>query len=93
MNMSDFIAGLAHPVSGADHILAMVAIGLWSAIAGGRAMWAWAAAFVAMVAIGFAAPISGLNVPLVEPALASSIVVLVLLVALAVRKCVACARF
>jgi len=85
MNMSDFIAGLAHPVSGADHILAMVAIGLWSVVAGGRAMWAWPAAFVATVVVGFAAAVSGLHVPLVEPAMASSIVVLGLLVALAVR--------
>ena len=35
MNMSDFLAGLAHPVTGADHILAMVAIGLWGVVAGG----------------------------------------------------------
>ena len=46
MNMSDFVAGLAHPVSGADHILAMVAIGLWGVVAGGRAVWAWPAAFL-----------------------------------------------
>ena len=85
MNMSDFVAGLTHPVSGADHILAMVAIGLWGVIAGGRAVWAWPAAFVTMVVMGFVAAISGLHVPLVEPAIASSIVVLGLLVALAVR--------
>lgn len=85
MYMSDFIAGLAHPVSGADHVLAMVAIGLWGVIAGGRAVWAWPAAFVAMVLMGFATAICGLQVPLVEPAIAASIVVLGLLVALAVR--------
>jgi urease accessory protein len=83
--MSDFVAGLAHPVSGVDHILAMVAIGLWGVIAGGRALWAWPAAFVAMVVLGFAAAISGLHVPFVEPMIASSIVALGLLVALAVR--------
>jgi urease accessory protein len=39
MHIGDFVAGLAHPISGADHILAMVAIGLWGALAGGRALW------------------------------------------------------
>ena len=85
MNMSDFLAGLSHPIGGADHILAMVAIGLWGAMAGGRALWAWPAAFVTMVLVGFAAATSGVQTPLVEPAIASSIVVLGLLIALAVR--------
>jgi urease accessory protein len=83
--MADFFEGLAHPINGADHILAMVAIGLWGAAAGGRALWAWPAAFVVMILTGFAAAILGLRVPLVEPAILSSIVVLGLLVALAVR--------
>jgi urease accessory protein len=85
MNPGDLIAGLAHPLSGADHMLAMVAIGLWAVIAGGRALWAWPAAFVAMVLMGFVAAIFGLHVPLVEPAIAASIVALGLLVALAVK--------
>ncbi len=85
MSMSDLVAGLAHPVSGADHILAMLAIGLWGVVAGGRALWAWPATFVAMVLVGFAAATLGLQVPFVEPAIVSSIVVLGLLVALAVR--------
>jgi urease accessory protein len=85
VNMSDLAAGLAHPFSGADHILAMLAIGLWGVVAGGRAMWAWPAAFVAMVLVGFAAAILGLHVPFVQPAIVSSIVVLGLLVAFAVQ--------
>jgi urease accessory protein len=85
MNMSDFVTGLAHPISGADHILAMVAIGLWGVIGGGRAVWAWPAAFVAMVVMGFSAGVCGFHVPLVEPAIASSIVIFGLLVGLAVR--------
>src|SRR5215470_13495798 len=85
MNLSDFVTGLVHPLGGADHILAMVGIGLWGVIAGGRALWAWPAAFVTMVLVGFAAAVSGVQAPLVEPAIASSIVVLGLLIALAVR--------
>jgi urease accessory protein len=85
MYMSNFVTGLAHPVSGADHVLAMVAIGLWGVIAGGRALWIWPAAFVAMILVGFCAAILGVQAAVVEPAIASSIVVLGLLVALAVR--------
>ncbi len=35
-----FTAGLAHPLGGLDHILAMVAVGLWASLIGGRALWA-----------------------------------------------------
>src|SRR5215475_6672269 len=82
---SSFASGIAHPLSGADHILAMVAVGLWGVVAGGRALWVWPAAFVSMVLVGFAAAMSGVQTPFVEPAIASSIVVLGLLIALAVR--------
>lgn len=85
MYFTDFIEGLAHPVSGADHIIAMVAIGLWGAVAGGRAVWAWPLVFVTMVLAGFVAATFGLHVPLVQPAIASSIVVLGLLIAFAVK--------
>jgi urease accessory protein len=83
--MSNFVAGLWHPIGGADHILAMVAIGLWGVIAGGRALWVWPAAFVTMVLAGFAAAIFGVHVPFVQPAIGASIVVLGLLIGLAVK--------
>jgi len=82
---SSFASGIAHPLHGADHILAMVAIGLWAVPAGGRAIWAWPAAFIAMMLTGFAAAASGLEIPFVEPAIWLSIIVLGLLVALAVK--------
>src|SRR5262245_47836055 len=71
-----FAAGIAHPLHGADPILAMVAVGLWGVLAGGRAVWVWPTAFVAMMLTGFAAAIFGLQVPFVEPAIASSVVIL-----------------
>jgi|SRR5262245_13156722 len=80
-----FAAGIAHPLHGADHILAMVAVGLWGALAGGRAIWVWPTAFVAMMLTGFAAATCGLQVPFVEPAIASSVVILGLFAALAVK--------
>src|SRR5262249_56158231 len=51
---NSFASGIAHPLHGADHILAMVAVGLWAALPGGRAIWAWPTAFIAMMLTGFA---------------------------------------
>ena len=78
-------AGLSHPVSGLDHVLAMVAVGLWAGMLGGRAAIAVPAAFVAVMAAGFAVASAGIALPLVEPAILASIVVLGLVVASAVR--------
>src|SRR5262249_61821208 len=48
-----FASGFAHPWTGLDHVLALLAVGLWAGLTGGRALWAWPAAFVsAMVAGG-----------------------------------------
>src|SRR3712207_6167210 len=47
-----FAHGFAHPILGFDHVLAMVSVGLWAGLVGGRAVWAWPAAFVAVMAAG-----------------------------------------
>ena len=82
---SSFASGIAHPIHGADHILAMVAIGLWAALAGGRAIWAWPAAFIAMMLTGFAAAAFGLQMPFAEPAIWPWAIVFGLFVALAAK--------
>jgi len=82
---NSFASGIAHPLSGADHILAIFAVGLWGVLAGGRAIWIWPIAFVATMLAGFAAASLGLQMPFVEPAIWSSIIILGLLVALAVK--------
>ncbi|MCW8130274.1 MAG: HupE/UreJ family protein [Planctomycetota bacterium] len=73
--------GLAHPFSGLDHILAMVAVGLWAAQLGGRAVWAVPAAFVGMMVTGGALGMAGVPLPLVEAGILASVLVLGLLVA------------
>ena len=78
-----FAAGFSHPLSGSDHILAMVAIGLWAAMLGGRALLLVPTAFVGMMLLGFVAGLSGVPLPFVEPMILASVVVLGLLVALA----------
>lgn len=75
-----FLAGFLHPLTGADHLAAMLAVGLWSALAV-RPAWAAPAAFVALLALGAGAGFAGLAVPAVEPMIAASLLVIGLLVA------------
>jgi urease accessory protein len=79
------MAGLSHPFFGADHVLAMIAVGLWAAQIGRRALWSVPAAFVATMALGFGLAVGGVMLPFVEPAILASVVALGLLVAMAVR--------
>lgn len=80
-----FAAGFTHPLFGADHVLAMVAVGLWAALLGGRALWALPAAFVGAMAAGFVLALAGLPLPLVEPLILGSVIVFGVLAALALR--------
>lgn len=86
---SSFVAGLSHPLFGADHLLAMVSVGLWAFFGGSRTIWTVPAAFVVAMMVGFAAAIAGVNLPMVEPAIAVSVVVLGLLLLTALRLSVA----
>ncbi len=58
-----FAAGFTHPLSGADHILAMVAVGLWASMLGGRALIAVPLSFVGVMLLGFVAALGGLPIP------------------------------
>jgi urease accessory protein len=78
-----FAAGFTHPLFGLDHVLAMVAVGLWAALMGGRVLWQVPLAFVAVMIVGFAAALLGMPLPFVEPAILASTVVIGLFVALA----------
>ncbi|PWC36075.1 HupE/UreJ family protein [Azospirillum sp. TSO35-2] len=77
-----FLQGFLHPLSGIDHLLTMVAVGVWAAQNGGRAVWLLPAAFVAMLAGGAALGMAGVELPAVEAGIAASVAVLGLLVAL-----------
>lgn len=81
---SSFTAGFMHPLSGLDHMIVMIAVGLWAALKGGRAIWAWPAAFVGVMLGGAALGMAHVPVPFVEPGILASVVALGLLVALAV---------
>jgi urease accessory protein len=72
-------SGLLHPFTGTDHLAAMLALGVWSALAV-RPVWLAPTAFVLMLAAGALAGFAGLAVPLVEPMIAASLLVIGLLV-------------
>lgn len=71
-----FLAGLAHPVSGMDHVLAMVAVGLWGAVLGPPALWVLPVAFPLVMALGGLMGLLGIPVPGVEIGIAVSAIVL-----------------
>ena len=77
--------GLAHPFTGIDHILAMVAVGLWAVQLGRRALWLLPLCFVGAMTMGAALGMSGVTLPLVQPAIFASVLVLGALVAFAAR--------
>jgi urease accessory protein len=77
--------GLLHPFTGLDHLLAMVAVGLWAVQIGGRALWALPAAFLGAMVAGGALGLAGVQMPLVEPMILGSVLALGALLAFAVR--------
>ena len=84
-----FAAGFKHPWTGLDHMLAMVAVGLWAGLNGGRALWVWPAVFVSVMLAGGALGIAGVSIPMVEPGILASVIVLGLLVLAAAQLPVA----
>ena len=84
-----FGAGFAHPFTGLDHMLAMIAVGLWASQLGGRARWAVPLAFMGAMTVGAGLALAGVRLPMVETGIASSVLVLGLLIAFAARLPVA----
>jgi len=82
---ASFSAGVAHPFSGLDHFTAMVAVGLWAALKGDRALWAWPTTFIGVTVFGGVLGMARVAVPFVEPGILVSVVVLGLAVALAIN--------
>jgi len=88
--VSGLAAGLVHPFSGFDHLLAMVAVGLWAAQGntkkrGGRKVWLLPATFMFTLAVGAGIAMLWQSLPMVEFGLAVSVMALGLLVALSMQ--------
>ena len=69
-----FFHGIAHPVGGLDHVLAMLAVGVFAFVLGGRALWLVPLSFVGAMVAGFGLGIAQIQLPFVELAIALSIV-------------------
>ncbi|HVY23108.1 MAG TPA: HupE/UreJ family protein [Steroidobacteraceae bacterium] len=82
---SGFMAGLSHPWSGMDHLITMLAVGMWGAQLGGRMRWAVPCSFVSMMIAGSLLGFSGAHIGAVEQAIAASVCILGLLLATATR--------
>lgn len=76
-----FMQGVAHPMGGVDHLLAMVAVGLLAGRAGGAALWQIPASFIAMMACGTLVGMAAVPLPFIEVGIALSIVVFGLMLA------------
>jgi urease accessory protein len=82
---SGFISGLAHPLSGLDHICAMVGVGLWAAQRGGRAIWLVPLAFMGVMAVGGLLGMAAVYIPFVEPGILASVLILGIMIMMAIR--------
>jgi urease accessory protein len=80
-----YLSGFLHPLAGPDHIIAMVAVGLWGAFLGYPAIWVLPVTFPLVMAFGGAFGVIGVPLPGVETGIALSAIVLGLMVALAAR--------
>jgi urease accessory protein len=82
---SGFVYGFGHPISGLDHILAMLMVGVFAWQLGGRALWLVPITFLGIMAAGGTLGIAGIEVPLVEIGIAFSVVVLGAIVAFDIK--------
>ena len=86
---SGLAGGIAHPFSGLDHILAMMAVGLWASQLERPACWLLPLTFPAVMALGALLGTSGVALPWVEPAIAGSVIVFGAVIAFALRPSLA----
>ena len=71
-----FLSGLLHPALGLDHLVAMLSVGVVSALIGGRAIWLVPATFVLVMILGSFVAMAGIDLPFVESGIAASVLVL-----------------
>jgi urease accessory protein len=81
----DFWGGFTHPIFGPDHVIAMVAVGLWGAFLGAPAIWLLPVVFPLVMAVGGALGIAGVPLPGVETGIAISAIMLGGMVAFAAK--------
>lgn len=75
-------SGLGHPLFGIDHLLAMLAVGMWAYQLGGSALWKVPMVFVLTLLVGANLGLAGLSLPFIEPMIAASLMMLGLIIAM-----------
>lgn len=78
------VSGFLHPIGGLDHLVAMIAVGLWAGVAGGAASWLLPAGFLGGMAVGALIGMGGIEIAMVESGILASVIVLGALLAAAV---------
>lgn len=78
-------AGFLHPITGIDHLLALLAVGVLAGRAAGKSVWAFPVAFLAVMATGAAIAFTGIAIPGTETAVLASVAILIFLAAIALR--------
>jgi urease accessory protein len=71
-----FASGFLHPLQGGDHLLAMVAVGIWGAVLGAPLLWLLPVTFPMLMVFGAVSALLGMTLPAIEPGIALSVVVL-----------------
>ncbi|BFM50973.1 HupE/UreJ family protein [Marinomonas sp. THO17] len=82
---NSFLSGFSHPLGGLDHLLAMVAVGIWAVSLGGRAVWTVPTAFVATMLIGGGLAVAGVQLPFIEQGILLSVVFMGIMLLASVR--------
>jgi urease accessory protein len=79
------VTGMAHPWMGMDHLITMLAVGMWAAQLGGRMRWVVPTSFIGMMLVGTLLGFAGVHLGAVEQSIAASLCVMGLLLAAAIR--------
>ena len=86
LQVSGFWQGLSHPFTGVDHLLAMLAVGIWAVQLGGRAVWLVPVTFVSVMSVSGLATMGRIAAPpLIEPAIVLSVLLLGILIMAVIR--------
>lgn len=85
LQVSGFWHGLSHPFTGVDHLLAMLAVGIWAVQLGGRAVWLVPVTFVSVMSVSGLATMGRIAPPLIEPAIVLSVLLLGILIMAVIR--------
>ena len=88
VSQGGFLAGFSHPISGLDHILAMMSVGLWGAFLGQPSIWMLPVVFPLIMSIGAVWGILGMPLPFVELGIVLSVIVFGLVIAIRLRPAV-----